>query len=69
MTTTMDQLVEALKLMADQHAQLGAMLLAAQQQQKAAGGNGDKEKECADIRVFRNVKVFSGDSEESEEFA
>ncbi len=45
MTTTMDQLVEALRFTADQQAQLGAMLLAAQEQHKATGGDGNKEKD------------------------
>ena len=65
MATTLKQLVEALKFMADQQAQLGAMLL--QHQQKSPGGEAQKfSKDWADVVAFRNVKVFSGDSREWE---
>ncbi len=63
-----EQLVEALKLMADQQDELGEMLL---QQQKTAGsgGRGGGDKDWSDINRFRNVEVFGGDSREWEEIA
>ena len=64
---SMEQVVEALKFMADRQAELGEMLL---RQQQAMGMNMHKgRKDWADVNSFRNVQAFGGDSKDWEEFA
>ena len=62
-----DQLVEALKFMAERQAELGEMLI---RQQQAIGMNMQKGlKDWADVNSFRNVQAFGGESKDWEEFA
>ena len=70
MATTMDQLVEAVKYMAERQAELGAMLT--QHQQAMSGMNANvprSSKDWADVSMFRNVKPFGGEQASWEEFA
>ena len=61
-----EQLAGALRFLADQQTKLGAML--AQSQEASYGKSFRDRKDWADIATFRNIKVFSGDSMEWEEF-
>ncbi len=69
---TVDQLVEALCLLADQQGALqGCLVQIAQQQANmmSSGGGHSKDKHWNDIGPCKNVRLFAGDPRDLEEVA